>query len=65
MSLNNMYKIYHVLVTLHTTGSRSQEMVEAIKLATNAFLQRGDTMRWKLAEHPNISDLSKGVFNTG
>ena len=40
-------------------------MGEAIELATDVFLQRGNTMRNQKAEHPNIRDLLKGVFNTG
>ena len=39
-------------------------MGKAIKLATYVFLQRGDMMRKKKEEHPNIRDLLKGVFNT-
>ena len=65
MNLNNTYKIYDVLVTLHTPGHRSQEMGEAIKLSKDVFIQRGHTMRIQKAERPNIRDLLKGVFNTG
>ena len=65
MNFNNAYNIYYVLVTLNTPGRISQEMVEAIELATGVFLQRGDTMRNQKAEHPNIRDLLKGVFNKG
>ena len=41
MDLNNAYKIYDVLVTLHTTVNRSQEMGGAIELSTTFF--RGAT----------------------
>ena len=65
MNLNNVYKIYDVLVTLHTPGRRSQEMGEAIELSMDVFLQRGNAIRRQKAEYPNIRNLSKVVFNTG
>ena len=65
MDLNNAYKIYDVLVTLHTPGRRYQEMGEAVELATDVFIQRGYTMQKKKLENPNKNDLSKDVFNTG
>ena len=40
-------------------------MGEAIRLATDVFLQRGNTMQRQNPEHPNICDLSKGVLSTG
>ena len=66
MNLNNAYKIYRALVTLHTPGRRFLSMGDSIELATDVFLQRGDAMRKQKPEHPNaVRDLSQGVFNTG
>jgi hypothetical protein len=55
----NAFVLYQALAEEHNPDSKPLDMKGAIKEATHAFCQRGESMRKRKAEHPAwIQDLS-------
>ena len=59
ISMVNAFVLYNALAEEHNPDSKPLDMKQAIKEATHAFCQRGESMRRQKAEHPSwIRDLS-------
>jgi len=65
MNFNNTYKIYMRLMTLHHERKRCLIMSEGIRESAHAFLQRGDSMKQRTAEHPSPLRCMRNVHDTG
>jgi hypothetical protein len=59
ISMANAFVLYNALAEEHNPNSKPLDMKGAIKEATHAFCQRGESMRKRKAGHPSwIRDLS-------
>ena len=65
MAMNNAYRIYCILIEIHTKGIRFLSMGEAIKEMTHSFCKQESPIQMQRAEHPlHESDLTN-VFDPG
>ena len=65
MNFNNSYRIHLSLMEKYNPGRRPTTMVEGIKKAARAFLQRGSKVRMQAPSHPSqVRDMTS-VYDTG